>query len=569
MLKRDASKHIIILILNIVLIIVLISGIIPTVISVELNSGSQSPSNLEVGDIITINNVRLTIRKTERIDINYLKFSIYDSINNEVAYVSFDIFGNKIAESPTGSFTVESQTDINKFYSSGGSSYGIDELTNEYIPFYNSGYGHGSQDLDIIYKITYVTKTSGTFFTKLLVNSSLHNYFSSIIFTVNPSNEKDNQSTQNNLPIADAGEFYSGLVNTTIIFNGSNSIDLDGIITNYFWDFGDGFNGTGITTSHSYNTSGIYILTLIITDNKGRNATDETNVIIFEEGVLQHPIADPGGPYFALTYQNITFDGIGSYDPDGTITNYVWDFDDGELGLGKKQEHQYRIAGDFTIKLTVIDSDGLEDTKITNVTIALDSDADGWSNEFEISYKKDAYDPIDFPIDTDKDGIPDESSHDGIYQGDKDDDNDEIDDETEIALTSNPKSSSDVNNITINGKKSYMVDTEGDRIFNKYYNPKTDTITDTHYIGGKYFINTDEDPQWDYVYNPALGTIQQYETKKAEKTYEEPNKLVPIIIVIAVIALIIIIIAALFKTGYLYIEEITVENSEKKSRENK
>ncbi len=41
----------------------------------------------------------------------------------------------------------------------------------------------------------------------------------------------------------------------------------------YSWDFGDGTSGTGLTTSHTYTTNGVYTATLTVTDSNG--ATDE------------------------------------------------------------------------------------------------------------------------------------------------------------------------------------------------------------------------------------------------------------------------------------------------------
>jgi hypothetical protein len=45
----------------------------------------------------------------------------------------------------------------------------------------------------------------------------------------------------------------------------------------------------------------------------------------------QDPIADANGPYEGFVGDLISFDGTGSYDPDGTIVSYEWDFDDDEV----------------------------------------------------------------------------------------------------------------------------------------------------------------------------------------------------------------------------------------------
>ena len=56
------------------------------------------------------------------------------------------------------------------------------------------------------------------------------------------------------------------VVNETITFNASNSADPDRAITNYE-DFGDGTNGTGKITSHSYPNAGAYTVTLTVKDD--------------------------------------------------------------------------------------------------------------------------------------------------------------------------------------------------------------------------------------------------------------------------------------------------------------
>ena len=55
----------------------------------------------------------------------------------------------------------------------------------------------------------------------------------------------------------------------TVEFNASDSYDEDGEIVSYFWDFGDGSNNTGITTSHEYDEEGRYTAKLYVTDDEG------------------------------------------------------------------------------------------------------------------------------------------------------------------------------------------------------------------------------------------------------------------------------------------------------------
>ena len=261
------------------------------------------------------------------------------------------------------------------------------------------------------------------------------------------------------------------------------------------------------------------------------------------------PVAAPNGPYTGLTFQSISFDGSNSHDADGTITNYTWDFGDGTAGYNINPTHIYNLSGTYNITLTVTDNDGLTNSDTTTATILLDSDGDGWSDDMENSYGTNATDPTDQITDTDGDGIPDDDSPDGKYTGDPDDDNDGLDDVMEDQLGSDPKNKSDVKNIDDAIEGGYLVDTNGDGTYDKFYNSTSKINTAIEVISdGKYNVDTDGDGKWNYIYDPASGTATPYEEKPPE---EFPW--IPVIAIIIVV--IIVIIFLLFKRGYIFIEE--------------
>lgn len=88
-------------------------------------------------------------------------------------------------------------------------------------------------------------------------------------------------------PTADANGPYSGYEDEQIKFDGSHSTD-DGVIVSYEWDFGDGFNGSGIQPVHIYNRDGIYNVTLTVTDDDGLTDTDKTTVVVKNKPEKKH-----------------------------------------------------------------------------------------------------------------------------------------------------------------------------------------------------------------------------------------------------------------------------------------
>ncbi len=54
----------------------------------------------------------------------------------------------------------------------------------------------------------------------------------------------------------------------------------------------------------------------------------------------------------------VTFRGENSYDPDGQITNYLWEFGDGQTSNQMNTTHSYPQSGQYTYRLTVTDNEG-------------------------------------------------------------------------------------------------------------------------------------------------------------------------------------------------------------------
>ncbi|HEY0765342.1 MAG TPA: PKD domain-containing protein, partial [Pyrinomonadaceae bacterium] len=86
-------------------------------------------------------------------------------------------------------------------------------------------------------------------------------------------------------------------------------------------------------------------------------------------GGAQVPIAVAGGPYSAQLGQAVTFNSSGSFDPDGTISSYHWNFGDSTSANAANPTHTYQTSGLFTATLTVTDNSGLRASATAMVTI--------------------------------------------------------------------------------------------------------------------------------------------------------------------------------------------------------
>lgn len=64
------------------------------------------------------------------------------------------------------------------------------------------------------------------------------------------------------------------------------------------------------------------------------------------------------------------FSGLGSNDPDGSITQYEWDFGDGTTATGPSPAHTYAAAGSYTVTLTVTDNEGATGTDSRPLTVS-------------------------------------------------------------------------------------------------------------------------------------------------------------------------------------------------------
>lgn len=142
------------------------------------------------------------------------------------------------------------------------------------------------------------------------------------------------------------------------------SVDPDGTVAAWAWDFGDGATATARNPSHSYAAEGTYTVALTVTDDEGAPSTPATR------SVSVSPANE--GPTAEFTYScvnlvcNFT---DASSDPDGTIVSRRWDFDDGTNSSLTNPQHAFASKGDYQVSLEVTDDDGATGQTSQTVTV--------------------------------------------------------------------------------------------------------------------------------------------------------------------------------------------------------
>ena len=137
------------------------------------------------------------------------------------------------------------------------------------------------------------------------------------------------------------------------------SYDPDGEIVAWCWGFGDGKVGEGHTTSHTYQHSGEYIVALTVTDDNGETASQTQSLRIENRS----PVARfDFAPKIPNKGEQVTFDASTSYDEDGAVVRYEWDFNtDGLVDICTEQptvSYTFPKGGEFEVTLRVIDAEG-------------------------------------------------------------------------------------------------------------------------------------------------------------------------------------------------------------------
>jgi len=137
-------------------------------------------------------------------------------------------------------------------------------------------------------------------------------------------------------------------------------------ITAWHWTFGDGGTAAISRTSHVYNSSGIYTVTLTVTDSNGCSAT-----LARSDYITAHSVAASFdlSPYSGCAPLTVYVTDTSTASP-GSVAAWHWDYGDG-VGSSTTQNpapYVYGSPGTFTVTLTVTDSHGCSSSAQRAVT---------------------------------------------------------------------------------------------------------------------------------------------------------------------------------------------------------
>lgn len=128
-----------------------------------------------------------------------------------------------------------------------------------------------------------------------------------------------------------------------------------GAIISWEWDFGDGVTAVQQHPVHTYDTSGVYMVSLIVTNSNA--CIDSVNY-----PVIIHPLPVANTAVEAACLHNpnrFTDLSIANY---GMVNSWEWDFGDGNTSSLQHPTHTYNAPGTYPVRLIIETTAGCRDT---------------------------------------------------------------------------------------------------------------------------------------------------------------------------------------------------------------
>ena len=155
--------------------------------------------------------------------------------------------------------------------------------------------------------------------------------------------------------------------------------DIDGT-PSYQWNFGDGNTGTGAMASHTYESAGDYLVTMVVTDDDGAMVPVQT---LIQVGGNLAPTANAGTNIRARLREQTALNGTSSSDPESDSLSYSWELSskpEGSMAILAKPNTARPffapdVVGDYRFSLTVNDGELSSTTDTVTVTAFIAANA--------------------------------------------------------------------------------------------------------------------------------------------------------------------------------------------------
>ena len=153
----------------------------------------------------------------------------------------------------------------------------------------------------------------------------------------------DDSGEENKVPTANIDAPDNVKVNKLISFNSDKSVDTDGYIVSYAWNFGDGSTSSDKNPTHVYKQEGNYVVTLKVTDNRGATGEATFNIKV-------NPAYDVGGITSEEEPNNTYAEANGFIVNDKDVTGVIENDDDDDVfvfQVDKDSKIDIKITGNL------------------------------------------------------------------------------------------------------------------------------------------------------------------------------------------------------------------------------
>ncbi len=151
----------------------------------------------------------------------------------------------------------------------------------------------------------------------------------------------------------------SGEAPLEVEFDASGSVDPDGVISAYEWDFdkdGQFDDAEGVKVKHEFEKVGTYTVRLRVTSTTEEYNVAEKEIEVVEESLPKAVIEVADEPESFVIGVEYIFKGGDSTSPNGDIKEYLWDFGDGSRTENTRTvSHEFTKEGKFIVSLKVKD----------------------------------------------------------------------------------------------------------------------------------------------------------------------------------------------------------------------